>query len=250
MPTNDLDPTVALAEKRSELDAIPADQVKDSPYPPATMVGEANALYLVADRHRAALVSVKLDEKFIDDLRKRAQALSGAQAARALVPDTKRSAAELAAEEEAFTARNELYAAGRYATRANPQAQSTLDKISEGSGHDDLIQDLKDLALFCQTYQTVMKTIGVELPQRSQHALELANKFETLLAERRTTSDEERAATDLRDRAATHLFEAMSEIRAAGSFKFRNDPTVLPLFRSAYRRRHRGGGGSGTPSNG
>lgn len=232
---------------------MPADAVHESPYPPHSMVGEANALYEVAQKYRGALLAVGLDERFIDDLPKRTQALAGAQAARAMVPDAKRSAEELAIEEEAYKVRNELHAAGRYATRKNPQAQSALDKISEGTGFDDGIQDLKDLSLFCDTYTAEMKSVGVALPEMSKRALELAGAFEQQLAKRRTASDAERDATNLRDRAATHLYDAMTEIRSAGAFAFRNDPSILPLFRSAYRRRHRGGGGGsggGTPSNG
>jgi len=255
MPTNILDPKQALTQVRPVLEDMPVDQVKEPVFPPANMVGEANALYLVADRHRAQLTKLGLDAKLIDDLPLRAQALAGAQAARALVPDTKRSSEELAAEEEAYVLRQDLMAAGRFALRADAQAQSTLDAINEGTGFDDLIQDLKALALFCDNYATQLKSVGVELPAQSKKAVDLAARFEAHLAERRTASDEERAATDLRNRAATHLWNAMAEIRAAGVYAFRNDPSVLPLFRSAYRRRHRGTGkvadsGGTPPTNG
>ena len=56
--------------------------------------------------------------------------------------------------------------------------------------------------------------------------------------------DEESVALGLRNRAASYLWDCMSEIRAAGVFAFRNEPEVLPLFRSAYRAKHRGARGA------
>jgi hypothetical protein len=167
MPIPIVDPKAALDQKRATLEAIPTDQVKTPAYPPYHLIGEANALYEAAGMHRARLIAVRLDPALIDDLPLRAQALAGAQSARSLVPDVKRSAEEVAAEEQATQLRSELHAAGRYATYANPEAQSALDKISEGTGHDDLIQDLKDLSLFCEKYATEMKAIGIALPEQS-----------------------------------------------------------------------------------
>lgn len=159
------------------------------------------------------------------------------------MPDTTRSTEELEAESAAFEVRNDIYAAGRYATRTIVEAQRTLDKISEGTGHDDLVQDLKDEALFCKTYAAELEKIGQDPEALAKRALALSAKFEAYLAKRRATTEAERLATDLRDRASTFLWEAMSEIRTAGSYRFRRDPAVRPLFHSAYRRRHRGGGG-------
>lgn len=140
--------------------------------------------------------------------------------------------------------------AGRVATRNDDLAQSSLDRISEGSGFDDLVQDLKELHAFAGKYHDQLVAIKIDVDALTQRALVLAGKFEQHLAHRRATTDAERAATDLRNRAATHLYEAMAEIRAAGAFAFRNDPNIRPLFRSAYRRLHRGGSSSGTAASG
>lgn len=250
MPANVVDPKAALDAERAALHAMPPDKVKEPPYPPPHLVAEANALYLVADRHRKSLNAVGVDDALIDALPRRAQALAGAQAARALVPETERSAQELETEEAAYEVRNELYAAGRFATRDDDLAQSSLDRVSEGAGLDDLVQDLKDLHAFAGKYESELVAIKIDVDTLTKRALALAGEFEQQLAHRRAATDAERAATDLRNRAATHLYEAMAEIRAAGVFAFRNDPNVLPLFRSAYRRRHRGGSGSGTPATG
>lgn len=67
MPGNNQDPQAALADVRAELEAIPADKVKEPPYPPDRIVGEANALYQVADRYREQLEEVNLDTALIDD---------------------------------------------------------------------------------------------------------------------------------------------------------------------------------------
>ncbi|MFW5740752.1 MAG: hypothetical protein ACOC1F_10355, partial [Myxococcota bacterium] len=229
MPNDDYDPQVALEEKRAELEAMPASEVDKPPYPPDRMVGEANALYKVADRYRKELKEVNLDEALIDDLPRRTQALAGAQAARALVPDTKRSAEELKAEAKAFEIRNDIYTAGRYATRKIAKAQQALDAMSDGTGHDDLIQDLKDGALFSQTYAAEFARVGQDPEGLAKQALASAEAFEGYLAERRAATTAETKATDLRNRAATHLYDAMSEIRGAGAFRFRRDADVLPL---------------------
>jgi hypothetical protein len=56
----------------------------------------------------------------------------------------KRSAAEVALELQALELRADMVADGRFALRSDADAQAILDRIQEGEGLDDLIQDPPD----------------------------------------------------------------------------------------------------------
>ena len=123
---------------------------------------------------------------------------------------------------------------GRFALRANPDAQAALDHIQEGTGLDDLVQDLRDLIAFLTRYKAALTAIGAKPDAKKAQAAKLADALGDNVASRRTGDRNESAALDMRDRAATYLLEAMREIRAAGTYAFRKRPEICARFRGTY----------------
>lgn len=243
MPTNRSEPhpdvQKTLDTLLPTLQDLPRDAIRDPLIPVAKMVAEAHALALVATKYSDPLEAVGVSRKLLQSLNQRAQAASAAQARLTMVRSRKRSAHEVEQESRGQELRTTLVAAGRYATRTNEKAQTVLDHIQEGTGLDDLVQDLKELALFCETYNAELERIGEQPKTLKKECLALADTLQTAVVNRRAGDNEETEALELRNRATTFLWEAMSEVRSAGAYAFRNDPEVLPLFRSAYRQAHR-----------
>lgn len=221
------------------LNDLPREMNRDPAIPPPRMVPEAHALYLVCEKHEDRLVAVGVQRKLIQSLQERAQAVSGAQAELDNVRGRKRTTAELEYERKGVQLRSDIVAAGRYALRTNDKAQSTLDLIQEGTGLDDLVQDFPALGVFLTTYSDDFVRIGLDPVALKKQCDELAANLQKVVVARRAGDDEEATALLTRNRACSYLWDAMTEIRAAGVYAFRNDPDVQPHFRSAYRARHR-----------
>jgi hypothetical protein len=245
--TSSKGPKSALDRLRAELAKIESPQ--PPPIPVDRLVGEAKLLAKAAEKRLAGLKKVGLDAKLVSGLEDRASALADAQAELTLARGAKRTKAEVALERDAIALRSQMVADGRYALRDDEDAQAALDAIQEGEGLDDLVQDLRALATFQTEHAAALSKIGVKAKGNAASANKVADGLEALVLARRSGDDQASAeARDLRDRAATHLFHAMSEVRAAGTYAFRDDPAAVQKFRSAYRATKRARGrGKGMP---
>lgn len=242
-PKKDAPPTrrTALAAMRGRLDDLPAEEVRPPTIPVDNLVAEALALSVTATSVRDDLVAKGLPPEQIDNLPTYAHGLAEAQAELNAIRGLKRSEAEINLEAQGVELRAEMIADGRFALRKNRDAQAALDRVQEGTGLDDLVQDLKDLAAFHGRFASDLETIGAEPKVKAERARKVAGELEGYVARRRGADGEEVGALDTRDRAASLLIETMAEVRAAGAYAFRKNPRVLVKFRSAYNaRRGRG----------
>ncbi|HEU4536935.1 MAG TPA: hypothetical protein VFS00_22590 [Polyangiaceae bacterium] len=223
----------------ARLDALPEDAVRPPPIPVDRMSSEALTLSLTAQPVRTQLLAKGLDPALLERLPVLAHALTEAQAQVNVLRGAQRGQDELALEAEATDLRAELIADGRFGLRQRVEAQAALDRVQEGTGVDDLMQDLKDLAAIADRYAPEFEAIGVAPKVKAARARALAAKLEIAVATRRAADRSEYQAMNTRDRAATLLAEAMSEVRAAGAYAFRKDARMLAKFRSAYNQRRR-----------
>lgn len=161
-----------------------------------------------------------------------------AQAAWTVVWGGRKTAKRKDAEARGAELRGYLMAACRWSLRADADAQATLDRIAEGSGLADLVQDLHDLAALIESNAAGFGDDSTFEPaEQASAAKEAAAEIAGGLATAFADGDKE-AAKDLRDRAAAYLNDQMSDLRAAGSYAFRGTDD-LQRFRSSYRRRSR-----------
>ncbi|AKU96870.1 hypothetical protein AKJ09_03534 [Labilithrix luteola] len=218
------------------------ETVKTPPIPVEHLVSEGHALARVANKYEKELRRVGVDAKLIASIETRATALAEAQSELALARGRKRTASEIEVEQRGIALRSEMVADGRFALRDDEDAQASLNRIQEGEGLDDLVQDLRDLSAFAKKYEKALAKIGVKVDRKVKDAQKLAASLEEQVVGRRVGDVDEHSAVELRDRAATYLLEAVREIRAAGAYVFRTAPEIAARFRGAYdaqRRAHR-----------
>lgn len=238
-------PKSPLEAALAELQAIPAADVSEPSMPIATYLQEARDLLGAATLHLETLTKVGLDAKWLHVLPLRIDALAEAQSRLQTSRHGTVAPERLPIVTEAEQLRSDLVSGGRYALRSNADAQAVLDRIQEGDGLPDLVQDLIDLGAFVHANRARYQHIGVDTKAVVARAAELAKDLGDTLTEERTGSSEQEALA-LRNRALSHVDEAVNELRSAGRYAFRNDTgRTLSQFRSAYSiargRRRRGG---------
>jgi hypothetical protein len=142
------------------------------------------------------------------------------------------------AEELGRKLRAQAMSACRFSLRKNRQAQDALDRIAEGEGLADLVQDLVALALLVEQNQAALaanRRFGAAekvVALRTQAAAISGGQ-----ADFRTDASK-RDAADLRNRAWTWLDDLVAEIRLAGRHAFEGTATARE-FASAYERTQR-----------
>ncbi|MBI3071760.1 MAG: hypothetical protein HYY84_06480 [Deltaproteobacteria bacterium] len=232
----------------SELKAIPAERVREPNLAVATLFHEAFDLAETAERYRPQLIAAGLEERFVDSLSARANALRAAQTAWTHARDAATPVEYLALVDQATVLRRDFVATAGYALRKHERALETLARIQEGEGVADLCQDLTDLAQLAESHRDDFARTDFDAAQivKARKVADAVTKLHaTVAADRAENRSASSEAKDLRDRAATYLDEAVDEVRSAGLYAFRNDSDTARLaqFRSVAsiqraRRRH------------
>jgi hypothetical protein len=220
---------------------IPPEEVRSPDFPVPTALQEAQDLlhFVRASRVHAALVRVGQAPDFVADLEQRLAAAREAQSEWVTVRDSTKPTELVELEARAASLRSDVVAAARFNLRNDRLAQTTLSSITNGDGVADLIQDLFDLAALVEKH-----TVSFEADQSFDaeasvaQARGLAQALSSRVSSERTDS-ESLASRVLRDRAFTYLDDFVSEVRSAGRYAFRNEPSVLTRFTSEYLRRRR-----------
>ncbi|HEU4408352.1 MAG TPA: hypothetical protein VFS43_24020 [Polyangiaceae bacterium] len=149
---------------------------------------------------------------------------------------------------EAEELRSAVMNAGRYLLRRDAAAQAELDRISEGEGLADLVQDLDDLADFVEAHAAVF-ALDRRLPEQApERARKLADEL-------RQIDLDDGGSMRARNLAAAALDFVLGEVRAAARYLFADEPRVLAPFLSRYetlrsrraRARRKGKGQGQTP---
>lgn len=141
----------------------------------------------------------------------------------------------VALRKQAEESRRKVMAAGRYRLRKNAAAQLELDRIDEGEGLADLIQDLNDLADFIGSHMDVMtrdKNITEATPGQLRETAQALNEGED-------DSEPALEALEHRNKVFVALDEALREVRAAAGYLYTDDPKRLQPYRSQYEAKQR-----------
>lgn len=219
--------------KRAELGAVAPRATRTRV---DSLVGEARLLAEVARRHRAALLAIGVPAAVLDSLDERATTVEGAQLAQRQLARGK-GAEELATTQQATQLRAEILRAVRFAMRHDPAVLRRVEAIHEGTGPDDLVADLVACAELCDAHGPQLEDVQVDPFALAQACRALHAGLSANLRDRRLRSVTALQHTDTRDRAVAHLLDAMTEVRAAGLFLFRNEPQEARAFRSIQVRR-------------
>lgn len=222
----------SLLERR--LATLAADAARTPPTVPIPQILlEAERVYREAKRAKsdfAKLAGFDVDD--LEGLRELAAALDDAEAEWKRHRLDKKASTLGAERREAEDLRATAIASGRYLLRHDPRAQSDLDQIQEGEGLADLIQDLRDLHRFIAAHGDAFA--------HDQYLPEGAAQRLVLLADQLAAgadSDASDLAQSERNRRYWVLAHALSEVRAAARYLFRNKPKKLDLFVSGHAAR-------------
>ena len=217
-----------------DIQAIPDDEVKEPNMPVDTFVQEAEDLYTWCQEDIPELIQTGLAEDLIMQLPSRAGACRRAQS---LWMKESRSLDQWNAKAPgAYDLRDELLHGFRFAFRNHDSLLSRLNEIAGDDGHDDMVQDLNDLAVLGNENQELLLAIGFDL-MKLDTAASLSDEMAELLAVTNGSKEEGSEAKYLRDRAYTYLKMLVDEVRTVGKYIFWKNERRLKGYNSTYWRK-------------
>lgn len=218
---------------REALENLPPSAEKARPSAPIrALLSDAREVLAIARRSGTKLVRAGLDRRFLEELPHRIELLDRAQKAWERQRTRTEPASLQRAREDAAQLKTDMLAAGRFLLRNDAKAQRQLDQIAAGEGLEDLIEDLRALAVFWTQHEdTIAKSdLGDDVVERAQ-----AMASRLTLMNRGAKDRQHDEAHVHRNRALALLDEAVHEVRAAGRYVFRDAPERLALFRYEFR---------------
>ena len=132
-----------------------------------------------------------------------------------------------------YKLRDMLLRTFRYAYRNDEALLSRVRAITEGDGHDDLIQDLSDLSVLGKENPEPLTAMGFDLTLLDKAETESDTKA-SLLAEANGDKASQNESKVLRDKAYTHLKELADEVREAGKYLFWDNKTRYKGYTNSY----------------
>lgn len=204
--------------------------------PVRTAQFEGERLWATAKGSRAKFVALEdFDVEAFDAIPHLLTALGEAETDWQRKRIAKQQKSLVALRKEAEEARRKVMVVGRYRLRKNASAQLELDRIAEGDGLPDLIQDLLDLADFIGSNMDVMtrdKNITEATPGQLRETAQALNEGED-------DSEPALKALEHRNKVFVALDVALREVRAAAGYLYADDPKRLHPYRSQYEARQR-----------
>ena len=216
------------------IQALPRKSVKEPNMPVDTFVQEAEDLYTWCQDDVSVLVSKGLTEEKILEIPVRAGACREAQSR--WMKESRSQDLWNAQSPAAYDLRDELLHDFRYAFRNNDSLLARVDEIAKGDGHEDMVQDLNDLAVLGTENQDLLTAIGFDLT-KLETAAGLSDQMAELLAVVNGTKTGDHDAKYLRDQAYTYLKELVDEVRECGKYVFWKNESRSKGYSSAYWRK-------------
>lgn len=222
----------------SAISAIAPEDVKRCPIPLENYLQEAENLYQWATDDFPQLRQAGLHPSTLDELAIRTGALREAEGLMRARQNRATGGRLRWAKQapQAYTLRDELLRALRYALRDQPQAQASLAAISAGTGHADMIQDLASLGALARKHPEALTAIGYDLDKLHQVAATAEQISATLAAAtgERLSGSPERIR---RDQAYTYLKAIVDDVRECGKYVFPDKHSRRRGYVSAYKRK-------------
>lgn len=227
--------------KKLVIEAIPDDKVLEPGIPVSVYLQEAEDTYEWVQTDLEKLTKADLNPAIVTDLPIRTGALRHAQSLWNKEYKSQEAAQKAWAEASpgAYDLRDSLVHDFLYAYRKIPDLLAKTQKIAEGSGHADMLQDLSDLSVLGKANPEPLARINFNM-ESLDLAETMSEELSTVLAQANGAKKSNNSTKILRDKAYTHLKEAMDEIREAGTYVFYRTPDRYKGYVSGYRKHKRG----------
>ena len=226
---------------KEELLSTPENEIVKPGMPVDTYINEAEDKNYYATQDKDKLVAAGLNEVYISSLPVRIGALRYAQSEWTTESENKNEAEKdwKLLSEEAMALHRVLLHDFRFAYRNDADQKKVVDKIAEGSGYGDMVQDFSDQHAFGTANPQALLTIGFD-NTKLEKALEFANTMGPLLSAINGERDEnDKPTKEMRDRAYVYLKEAVDQICEYGKYVFWEDEERLEKYSSEYYRKLR-----------
>lgn len=217
------------------------DQVLTSNIPIDIYIIEAENLHNYASKDQDELIARGLDKKVITNLPNSIAFLQDCQSGWMVKYNGSEITLEQWNEESkgAYDLQRKLQHDFRFAYRNSPKILTQVNRIAEGSGHADMVQDLSDYAAIGKANPEPLKAILFDATYLDK-AESFSHSTRILLGKVngiRTETD--KPEKDLRDRAYSYLKQSVDEIRDFGKYVFWEDEDKVKHYSSAYQRKIR-----------
>lgn len=236
--------------KKAEIEAISDENIKTPNMPVSVFLQESEDLHEWCQDDKEDLVKKALDWEKVEELPDLNGALRYAQSA--WQKDYKSlEAVQTKWDKESalgFDLRNELLHHCLYAYRKTHDLLAKAQKIAEGSGSADMIQDLSDLAVLGKANPEPLMKLNVDMDLFDQ-AAEKSETLAQLLAKSNGAKNSDNALKITRDKAYTAVKEIVDEIRLCGKYAFWHTPTRQKGYISKYHQ-HKSNSKKDKPGNG
>lgn len=117
-----------------------------------------------------------------------------------------------------------------------PDVKAKVQKIAEGSGHADMLQDLHDASVLGEKYPEPLQAVGFDMSLLTK-AAQMSDELANLLAKANGARMSDNKLKILRDKAYTYLKQAVDEVKHHGQFVFWRSPDRLKGYKSSYLQR-------------
>ena len=221
--------------------AIADDQVETpGSIPVGVYVQEAEDLYYWCQPDRDVLVAKGLSWELVEDLPSRCGALGVAQAKWKRERFSREEAEILwsANSPLAYALRDDLVQQFRFAFRGSASLLGRVAEIADGTGHADMIQDLRDLYELGTANTELLLAIDFDVTLLDR-AAQTADEMSELLAQATRDRSDDSEVKRIRDQAYTYVKMVVDEICKYGQFVFRKNLARRKGYSSSYLRKKR-----------
>ncbi len=211
--------------KQSAIEAIGKDDVKEPDMPVSVALQEAEDLKEWCLSDKEALIKAGLDWTLVDDLPQRIGACRYIQSQwqKDFLTQEEAQKEWKLQSPAAYSLRDELVHHFLHAFHAIPDLLGKTQKIADGSGHPDMIQDLSDLSVLGKANPEPLKKINLDITLLDKAAV-LSEEMASLLAKANGQKLGDNNLKITRDKAYTYMKLAVDEIRRNGKYAFWRTP--------------------------
>jgi hypothetical protein len=225
-------------DKLASIEAISNDVVITPDMPVATALQEAEDLEAWCISDKEALEKSGLDWKLVDDLPLRTGACRYIQSQwQKDFRSQEEAQREWAVQSVfAYNLRDETLHHFFHAYHKFDVLTGKVQRIAEGYGNADMLQDLSDLSALGKANPQPLQLINFDLAQLDTAAT-LSEDMAKLLAKANGMKMEDNQLKLLRDKAYTYMKEAVDEIRRHGQYVFWRNEDRKKGYVSKYNRK-------------
>ena len=221
------------------IQAIPDEKLKPHYIPINVYNQEAENLHHWVLDDKAALVTRGLDPLTIDELLPATGACREAEA-RWFKERFGKAEAEIewkATSPAAYALRDDLCDEFEFAFFEDVSLIGRVNKIKEGSGDDDMIQDLANLAVLGKANSPLLEATNFDLNLLDK-AEKLSDTLPGILAAANGDKASNSAVKNIRDQAYNYLKIRVDEVRRYGKFVFRDNRDRRVGYLHHYKNKH------------